>query len=248
MTRLRIISRPLSGHYTRRSRSLLATMLSLLDLPTELRLIVWAHLYDILVDEHKRIGNGIGQLDIQWDVYDMVHDSSIKQALHTSNAESLKHPINICDIVNNEALPYFVGAMQRLSSRPHAVVNLSARDGPGSSALGPEVLCRPFRALRLGSSWQLRINIYLPNEDALDTLIQRIDRLSSVVQFDCAPRVVELCIQPAKQALSHTASERLLQALCGLKAASFHVHVGPMADTQLSDEMLVAILLKPTGA
>lgn len=223
-------------------------VLSLLDLPTELRLIVWSHLFDILVDEPRRIGHGIGPLEIQWDVYDTVHDSSVPRLLHTSGAESLRHPLNVCDIAYNEALPYFIGAIQRLSSRPRAVVNLSARDGPELSNLGPEVLCRPLRALQLRDSCQLRINIFLPNQDAIDKFVQRIDRLSNATICDCAPRVVELCIQPAKQALSHTAMETLLRAICGLNATSFHVHLGPIADTDLSDELLGCILLRPTQA
>lgn len=224
-------------------------MRKLLDLPTELRLLIWAHLYDILVEERGREGHGIGPLDISWDAYDTVYDrSSTRQLRRNPSISYLVHPLAASETIHIEALPYAVSAMQRLSVRPRAIVNFQALEDPILSSTNSDVLSTPLGSLRLSERWQLRINIFPIDSDSNEVLIQRINRFSSAVFSSCAPKVIELCVQPPEQKLSLVAMQKLLRALCSLRATSFHVHVGNFADTEMSEETLEALLLSPTKA
>ena len=224
-------------------------MHDLLNLPTELRLLIWSHLYDILVGERQGRGHCLGGLDIQWDVYDTVHDLHALQRLFcAASTQYLTQPLAACEHIHNEALPYAVSAMERLCCRPRAVINIHALDGPGTALSSPEALVRPLRSLRLSECWQLRVNVYPTNEGANEQLIQRIILFSRAVFFPHPPKTVELCLQPPHNALSPAATEKLLGALCALRSASFHIHLGDIPATEISDEVLETCLLEPTTA
>ncbi|KAH8894164.1 hypothetical protein GQ53DRAFT_90097 [Thozetella sp. PMI_491] len=210
---------------------------SLLGLPTELRLKIFAELYDALIEELPDNLFGVFQL------YDSMYDYTASHLEAHVGKTELTPVLSTCRQIHQEALTV-------LSEKATFLVNIMGDDDFDDKERASMRFSDGNR--RLAFATDLRVNLLPTDEATMDRFMDRMNSFLNAIGHGTRLRSLEVFLQAQAQggeaSVSAASICRILEALASVKILSARVVVqlGEVDPEHVSDEQ-VALLLDPTN-